>query len=126
MSWDEAVHFCEELDADLLELVSRLQSEFVRRVASRDAWLGASSIHNAYDYKWTASERKLANHYTNWDLLEPSCARCCVKVSVKRKFHWFTESCARSNVAICERDARSSARIIRRMRPGHLTRPTEN
>lgn len=123
MNWEEALHYCEELDSDLIELTTRSQHEFVRRNVQRDSWLNAAS-DRPFEYIWKNSDRKLANHFTNWHPLEPGCARCCVKLHVSESHYWHAENCVRSNAPICVRDVRSTARLLRKLRPHY--RPSMN
>lgn len=38
----------------------------------------------------------MINFFTNWQELEPRCAKCCVKIKVNRGNKWFTEACDKS------------------------------
>jgi len=95
-SWYQAQDFCENNDAELVNILSKEENEFINILAKKNSiYIGLNDISMAGDYEW--------NHYSRWAEEEPKGNDQYQCAYQSKSGNWITHPCEeRHSSYVCE------------------------
>ncbi|XP_025097814.1 low affinity immunoglobulin epsilon Fc receptor-like isoform X2 [Pomacea canaliculata] len=109
VTWTDAEGMCRLLSANLVEITSKEESDFISRFLSGHSaistWIGATDIFSEGKFVWMPEGEPV--NFTNWAPGEPNHntgtgSEDCVILDENRSWHWNDIACTTAAYFVCE------------------------
>ncbi|XP_048765293.1 perlucin-like [Ostrea edulis] len=115
--WVDAVDFCRDSDAELVEIETADENSFLRTHLQRNHtnehfWVGGTDAFTEGHWIWINTRQPFT--FTDWAPLEPyqGVGNDCMTLAYHEGYHWNDDVCDHKYDFICEKEALFDGEIV--------------